>query len=72
MAAKEARSIARSEIDEFHMHEALHMNAFLMKAVAEELGEHAFIKSRKKLSKLAEDAHSALFDLYQEIGKLHL
>ncbi len=58
--------------DEFHMHEALHMSSFLMQAVATELCEHVSIAGNKKFSKLADRAHSALFDLYQAIGKAHI
>ncbi len=62
----------RKNTDEFHMHEALHMSSFLMKAVATELCEHVSIAGNKKFSKLADRTHSALFDLYQAIGKVHL
>lgn len=56
----------------FGCHEALHMAAFLMTAVANELSGHDAIKQNAKWLKLADKAHDALFDLYQAIGKEHL
>jgi len=62
----------RAIVDDYHVHEVLHMSSFLMSAVGTELCEHDAIKQKPRWEKLAEKAHQALFDLYQAIGKEHL
>ena len=60
------------ESDDYGRHEVLHMSHFLGDAVAQELLEHEQIKARADWEQLANRAHTALFDLYQAIGKDHL
>jgi len=55
-------------MDEFEKHEVLHMSNFLCNAVAEELSQHPFVKSRSELFRLADAAEGALASLYQAIG----
>lgn len=52
--------------DKFGRHECLDRAALLMDAVDDWLLQHKGLK--KSEHKLAEKAHKALFDLYQEIG----
>lgn len=56
----------------FGCHEVLHMTAFLSAAIDDNLMQHTAIKLNPKWWKLASEAHSKLFDLYQAIGEEHL
>jgi hypothetical protein len=59
-------------MNNYSRHEVLHMAAFLMRAVSEELVEHEAIKAQPEWLALAEQAETALFELYQAIGQEHL
>ena len=56
------------QMDAFGRHEVLHMSCFLMEAVDEQLLQHAQIENNPRWKALAEQAHDALFRLYQAIG----
>ena len=56
----------------FGCHEALHTSSLLMDQVASQLMEHPAILQNKAWLQKAEEAHKALFDLYQAIGAAHL
>jgi hypothetical protein len=53
-------------------HEALHMAAFLERAVSGELLEHGAVLANPAWFALAERAAAALADLYQAIGAAHM
>ena len=55
----------------FGCHEAMHMASVLAEMVDERLCEHPSIQLCKEWSEKAEAARSALFDLYQAIGREH-
>jgi hypothetical protein len=48
------------------------MAAFLRKAVASELGEHAQVQANPAWKALADIAGQALWDLYQAVGAAHM
>jgi len=60
------------KIGDYHMHEALDRASLLMDIVEDSLGSHPVIKSHPEWEKKLEEAHQALFDLYQMIGAEHL
>lgn len=60
------------EIDDYGRHEVLHMAAFLSKAVASELGDHAQVQANPAWKALADTAGRALWDLYQAVGAKHM
>ena len=53
-------------------HEALHMAHVLGELVSHRLMDHPAVAARPEWSALAEQAHDALFALYQAIGRDHL
>jgi hypothetical protein len=53
-------------------HEALHMASFLTDTVYEQLVQHPAVKRNAEWLQFANDAVTALSDLYQAIGKEHL
>jgi len=55
----------------FGCHEAMHMTAFLLNNVTEELCNHPTVLQDQKLFRLAHEAESALGSLYTEIKKRH-
>jgi len=55
----------------FGCHEVLHMAAFLLNNVTEELCNHPAVLQDQKLFKRAHEAESALAGLYTEIKKIH-
>jgi len=55
-------------LDEFHLHEALHMSLFLAEAVEAQLVDHPFIQQNPDCLELAEKANATLSELYQLIG----
>jgi len=57
--------------DDFSRHEILHMASFLAGVVDSELLESEAIKENVEWVQLARKAHTALYKLYQEIGKAH-
>ncbi len=61
-----------AELDDYARHEILHMSLFLSEAVHQQLVDRELVQTNPKWKELAEQAHSALFDLYQLIGKEHL
>lgn len=58
----------RVKLDEFHYHEALHTACVLMETFAEHVGEHPAVSQDKALGKLAEDAVSAMYQVYNAIA----
>lgn len=60
------------QMDAFGLHEVLHMSNFLMDAVDEQLLQHAQIENNPEWKALAEQAHDALYNLYQAIGSASL
>lgn len=54
------------------VHEVLHMTGFFMNSVHSELAEHSSIASHPEWSKLVDQIHDKLWELYQAIGKEHL
>jgi hypothetical protein len=56
----------------FGCHEALHMAWHLMSAVDAALVQHGAVVQNPQWFRLAEEASTALFNLYQEIGATHL
>ena len=56
----------------FGCHEALQMTSVFMDSVDRHLAEHPSILAVPEWYQLAEDAHTALFNLYQAIGTSHL
>ncbi len=60
------------EMDDYGRHEVLHMAAFLSRAVASELGEHAQVQANPAWKALADAAGQALWDLYQAVGAEHM
>ena len=61
-----------AQMDSYGRHEVLHMAAFLMRAIDQELIEHEQIRANPAWNALAEQASEALFALYQAIGQGHL
>jgi hypothetical protein len=57
-----------AQVDAFARHEALHMSLFLCEAVGAQLLEHPAVAARAEWTNLAEQAHDALWRLYQAIG----
>jgi hypothetical protein len=57
-----------AQVDAFARHEALHMSLFLCEAVGAQLLEHPAVATRAEWTALAEEAHDALWRLYQAIG----
>ena len=55
----------------FGCHEALHMAAYLLNNVTEELCNHPAVIQDSDFFKLASEAESALGKLYTEIKKVH-
>lgn len=55
-------------LDEFHLHEALHMSLFLAEAIESQLIDHPFVEQNPECLELAEKANAALLELYQLIG----
>lgn len=53
-------------------HEALHMASVLRDLVEKQLCEHPAVEANREWATLAETARTALFDLYQAIGTVHL
>lgn len=53
-------------------HEALHTASVVMSLIETSLISHPAIAAKPEWKALAEQAHGALFDLYQAIGKEHL
>lgn len=60
------------EMDDYGRHEVLHMAAFLSKAMASELGDHAQVRANPAWKALADTAGQALWDLYQAVGAEHM
>jgi hypothetical protein len=58
-------------INDYHIHEALDRTSVLMDMVESTLFDHPGITKQEWHDKL-EEAHQALFDLYQMIGAEHL
>lgn len=56
----------------FGCHEALHIASVLAEMVDERLCEHEAVKANSDWVRLANDARTALFELYQAIGREHL
>ena len=56
------------QVDAFARHEALHMSLFLCEAVGAQLLEHPAVSAHVPWARLAEEAHDALWRLYQAIG----
>ena len=56
----------------FGCHEALHVSSLLMDLVATQLLEHEAVVQNSDWYRLADEAHTALFNLYQAIGAVHL
>jgi hypothetical protein len=61
-------AMIKPTLDDYSRQEALHMTAFLMKAVIYELSEHPAVEANPQWLALAERAAEALHDLYQAIG----
>lgn len=71
--AAEARRIAETYAPgTYGCHEALHMAAVARDFVEEHLLDHPAIGLNSNWKTLADQACTALFDLYQAIGKVHL
>ncbi|HEY8384472.1 MAG TPA: hypothetical protein VIL09_20210 [Microvirga sp.] len=62
----------RSAPGSFGCHEALHMAAYLMQQVDEQLTDHRAIVQNPEWYLLASQASTTLFNLYQAIGAAHL
>lgn len=60
------------KLDEFHYHEAMHSACLLMETFAEHVGEHPAVTQNKKLTLLADDAVTAMYDVYNAIALLKL
>jgi hypothetical protein len=58
----------KRQVDEFAIHEVLHMSNFLAECVDRELVEHDAVKSNPEWRRKAEIACDALAELYQMIG----
>lgn len=56
----------------FSYHEALHAASIMMDSVDRHLVEHPAVLFDPEAFRLAFDAHTALFNLYQHLGKRHL
>ncbi len=61
-----------SETDDYARHEILHMSLFLAEAVDSQLVSRQLVQQNPAWKDLAENAHQALFDLYQAVGGEHL
>ncbi len=59
-------------IDDYHIHEALDRASVLMDIVESTLSQHPAITANKAWEAKLEEAHQALFYLYQMIGAEHL
>jgi hypothetical protein len=53
-------------------HEALHVSSIVANLIADRLMEHGAVIQNPEWYRLAQQAHSAMFDLYQAIGAVHL
>lgn len=62
--------MAKSQIDPFEQHEAMHMAEFLSRAVGAELCKHPTVKGNPALLAAAEKARDDLANLYQAIGNI--
>ncbi|SIS36843.1 hypothetical protein [Insolitispirillum peregrinum] len=60
------------ETTEFHDHEALHMTSFLFQSIDRELMGHPSIYQNFDRFKLANEAFSKLFELYNLIAEEHM
>lgn len=56
----------------FGCHEALHTASIVMNLVDERLCEHPAILANPDWYRLASEAHTALYNLYQAIGARHI
>lgn len=56
-----------SNVDEFHIHEALHVSLLIAELVEKELVNHPAIKSDKELLSLAASANDCLLKIYQNL-----
>lgn len=56
----------------FGCHEALHLASVFRDMVEEHLVDHPAVQAKPEWKALAEQAMSALFDLYQAIGREHV
>lgn len=60
------------KLDAYDWHEALDRTCICMEMVDRYILFHPAIESSASLKAKAEAAHQLLFDLYQEIGAIHL
>lgn len=60
------------ELTELHWHEALDRTSIVMDMMARYLMEHPVYEQNKELGEKLNSAHQIIFDLYQEIGEIHL
>jgi len=56
----------------FGCHEALHAISILMDAVDRNICDHPAIMLDKRWRRMAHEAFDKLYDLYEEVGKVHL
>lgn len=59
-------------VGDFSMHEALDRTSVVMDILDRTLLDHHSIVNNPKFYKMAHEAHTMLFNLYQEIGNVHL
>lgn len=59
-------------MDDYTLHEILHMTAYFERTISEELFEHRYIMANPEWLALTERVLSALAELYQAIGRVHL
>jgi len=61
-----------TKTDQYARHEILHMSLFLSGAVHEQITSQPLIEANPEWRALAEQAETALSELYQAIGAAHL
>lgn len=67
-----AELIARFVPGTFGCHEALHTASIVMNLVDERLASHPAVLANPDWYRLASEAHTALYNLYQAIGARHI
>lgn len=60
----------KQKIDAFHWHEAIHTVSILEDIFDRQLLQHPVIERDAYLKGLADDAHRAIYELYQAIARI--
>ena len=72
MMGKLKEKLNGTEPGSYSCHEALHMAAFIVNTIDQELADHPAIAANEKWHKLATDAAEKINELYQAIGEAHI